>query len=184
MSGFRNQAKEVQERELSLIRDYEARLITLEETSLTHSLDQSSTLSTALSRISISLRNFLRVQMGGEEPEPDPTDPNDPAFSLAVEDDREPWAVTESASHALERECELARLERENEDLRRMLGLIGMEKGRFASPFANRGHGMNGSGIMRREDSIGASPLMTRTSSMVGAGDTVRPLGFKRNRNY
>jgi hypothetical protein len=88
----------------------------------------------SLGRISHVLRQLLRAQ-GGEPPEPSPpTSPEvDPLQPPHVED-REPWttlaarepwtapAVT-GADHAMEREIELARLEKENEELRRMLGI-------------------------------------------------------------
>jgi len=84
-----------------------------------------------LGRISHVLRQLLRAQ-GGEPPEPEPSPESD--LALAPAEDREPWttlaarepwtapAVT-GADHAMEREIELARLEKENEELRRLLGI-------------------------------------------------------------
>ncbi|KAJ6584871.1 hypothetical protein B0H19DRAFT_399204 [Mycena capillaripes] len=135
MNTFRNRAKDVQERELALSREYESQLLARQEDSDSHDLESSTTVYESLGRISHVLRQLLRAQ-GGEPPEPSPTaSPEvDPLQPLHVED-REPWttlaarepwtapAVT-GADHALEREIELARLEKENEELRRMLGII------------------------------------------------------------
>ena len=61
-------------------------------------------------------RQLLRAQ-GGEDADETGT-PADEA------EERAPWTLSHSAEHALEREIELARLECENQELRRMLGLI------------------------------------------------------------
>ncbi|KAJ7696047.1 hypothetical protein B0H17DRAFT_1178107 [Mycena rosella] len=134
MNTFRNRAKDVQERELALAREYESQLLARQEDSDSHDLGSSTTVYESLSRISHVLRQLLRAQ-GGEPPEPEV----DPAVAVAVPDplpveDREPWTTLAArepwtaptvtgADHALEREIELARLEKENEELRRMLGV-------------------------------------------------------------
>ncbi|PPR05352.1 hypothetical protein CVT24_007966 [Panaeolus cyanescens] len=116
MSAFRNRAQDVQERELSLIREYEAKLLAREEENANKDLYASMAISNSLIRLSHLLRQVLRSQ-NGEQIE-SPTD-------IAEEHDtREPWIAAASADHALERDIELARLEKENEELRRLLGLL------------------------------------------------------------
>ncbi|KAJ6512156.1 hypothetical protein C8R47DRAFT_683314 [Mycena vitilis] len=134
MNTFRNRAKDVQERELALSREYESQLLARQEDSDSHDLGSSTMVYESLGRISHVLRQLLRAQ-GGEPPEPSPTvtPETDASQPLPVED-REPWttlaarepwtaASVTGADHALEREIELARLEKENEELRRMLGI-------------------------------------------------------------
>ncbi|KAJ7459736.1 hypothetical protein FB451DRAFT_1141531 [Mycena latifolia] len=133
MNTFRNRAKDVQERELALAREYESQLLARQEECDSHDLGSSTTVYESLSRISHVLRQLLRAQ-GGEPPEPEvdptaapppkplPVEDREPWTSLAA---REPWTAptVTGADHALEREIELARLEKENEELRRMLGV-------------------------------------------------------------
>ncbi|KAJ7175740.1 hypothetical protein C8R46DRAFT_857998, partial [Mycena filopes] len=134
MNTFRNRAKDVQERELALSREYESQLLARQEDSDSHDLGSSTTVYESLGRISHVLRQLLRAQ-GGEPPEPELTaegeaapevplhvDAREPWTTLAA---REPWTAPSvtGADHALEREIELARLEKENEELRRMLGV-------------------------------------------------------------
>ncbi|KAJ7095984.1 hypothetical protein B0H15DRAFT_774547 [Mycena belliarum] len=133
MNTFRTRARDVQQRELALAREYESQLLARQEDSDSHDLGSSTTVYEALGRISHVLRQLLREQ-NGEPPEPevDPAAPPAPR-PLPVED-REPWTTLAArepwtaptvtgADHALEREIELARLEKENEELRRMLGV-------------------------------------------------------------
>jgi hypothetical protein len=108
--------RDVQERELSLIREYESKLLAREEENTTHDLSTSSALSASLARLSHVLRQFLR-SLGGEGQEQE----------RSSDEDREQWRDTVEAQHALERECELARLEKENEELRLMLDMIGYD---------------------------------------------------------
>ena len=105
----------IQERELSLIRDFEMRLLAREEENANAELQTNIIVSDAVSRISNLLRQLLRAQ-GGEE-----ADSQVPADEA---EEREPWTLGQAAEQALEREIELARLEKENEELRRMLGMI------------------------------------------------------------
>lgn len=116
MSTFRTRAQSVQERELSLIRDFEAKLLAREEENGDRELQAHSAISVAIVRLSYLLRRLLRAQ-GGEDVDPPPS----PADEAA---EREPWTAAQAAHHALEREIELARLEKENEELRRMLGML------------------------------------------------------------
>ena len=111
----------MQERELSIIREYESKLLAREEENAVQDLSSSAALSGSLARLSHILRQFLR-SLGGEGVE-----------QLADHDDREPWTMSAAAQHALERECELARLEKENEELRLMLDMVGYDHGKDAS---------------------------------------------------
>ncbi|KAG6868618.1 hypothetical protein C0993_000421 [Termitomyces sp. T159_Od127] len=114
IKDFRNRAKEVQEQELSLIREYETKLLARQDEYVAQDLASAVTFSQSLARLSHLLRHFLR-SLNGE-------DLASPVTSEDGEDNREPWAASAASQHALERETELSRLETENEELRRMLG--------------------------------------------------------------
>jgi hypothetical protein len=102
----------VQEHELSLIRDYEQRLLELEEAAAAHELVTSTALSQSFARLSSALRLYLRC-LSGEDAEPRDMDMGE----------EEGLDSTPAADWAMGREIELARLEKENEVLRRMLGI-------------------------------------------------------------
>jgi hypothetical protein len=127
---------------LSLIRDFESKLLALEEQNAIAELQVDSAISVAFSRLSYLLRQLLRAQ-GGEDVDPPPS-PIDEAA------EREPWTAAQAADHALEREIELARLEKENEELRRMLGLLPAQPRR-----ENIDHPFND---VRRTDSMHGHP--------------------------
>ncbi|TFK40628.1 hypothetical protein BDQ12DRAFT_679779 [Crucibulum laeve] len=116
MSNFRNRAKDVQERELTLIREYETKLLAREEEIAAQDLQNTTAISSSLARLSHVLRQLLRSE-GGEDAEA-------PTTRVDDDEDREPWTAAAAADYALEREIELARLEKENEELRRMMGLV------------------------------------------------------------
>jgi len=117
MSAFRNRAREVQENELAVIRDFESRILSLQDEDSTKRLIASTAQSESLARLSRSFRQFMR-SVGGEGPDR-PSSDDSPKT-----EDIESWSVASTgAQWALERDCELARLERENEELRRMIGL-------------------------------------------------------------
>ncbi|KII86887.1 hypothetical protein PLICRDRAFT_113936 [Plicaturopsis crispa FD-325 SS-3] len=118
MSAFRNRAREVQEHELSLIREYETKLLEREDADATRELTSSSSLSQSLAQISHLLRLYMR-SLNGEDVER----PEGPALG----DDEHEWTNVAASDWALERECELARLERENEVLRRLVGQAPLE---------------------------------------------------------
>lgn len=109
----------MQERELSLIREYETKLLAREEENATQELSTSTALSESFARLSHLLRLILRSQ-AGEDVEP----PTEPRNLDDDEEDREPWATIDPSDYSMEREIELARLEKENEELRRMIGLL------------------------------------------------------------
>ena len=107
----------MQERELSLIREYETKLLGLEDGNSGQELRQHTETSESLRRMAHLLRQLLRTQ-GGEE-----------GMGEVEDSEEEEWggwkAVGQgSADYGLEREIELARLEKENEELKRMMGLL------------------------------------------------------------
>lgn len=118
---FRNRAQTVQENELSLIRHYESNLLQLEEENSSKELEASTRISESISRMSEVLRNCLR-EVGGERTSKHDTEDGDSEEDLDLLE-REPWQSTDAAhaEWALEREIELARLERENEELKALI---------------------------------------------------------------
>ncbi|KAI0045886.1 hypothetical protein FA95DRAFT_1494862 [Auriscalpium vulgare] len=111
MSQFRVRAHEVQERELTIIRDFEARIIARETVAQEQQLAASTTFSESLTHVSRLLRQTMR-SLGGEDIDTPPPE----------EEDLGPWDELAASEWALERECELSRLEKENQMLRRLMG--------------------------------------------------------------
>ncbi|KAK7690350.1 hypothetical protein QCA50_007007 [Cerrena zonata] len=184
MTTFRKRANEVQERELAIIREYETKLLIHETEELVKLLENTTSQSSSLTTLGVTLRMMMR-SLQGEEPEYLPEDfdadgsvsrdPTHIASSLSLnlpsgvnslELNETEVAQKEkelaAAEWALERECELARLERENEHLRNLLA----------------GHAQIGS--MRVEDNKGTlkelpkvDPLpKTKTISEVDVNDS------------
>ncbi|KAI0081571.1 hypothetical protein K474DRAFT_1247431 [Panus rudis PR-1116 ss-1] len=141
MATFRNRANEVQQRELAIIREYEEKLLVRETEELVKALEASTSQHDSLSRLGNTLRSMMR-SLNGEDPEYLPEDyqsPDDPlnshypstlsltlptgvnSLDLNESDVAERERQLAAAEWALEREAELARLERENEHLRRLL---------------------------------------------------------------
>jgi hypothetical protein len=110
--------QDVQERELSLIREYETKLLARQEEDATHDLSASTAVSESLGRISNLLRRFLRT-LGGED-----IDPQAMHVDNDSDENREPRDPVTAAEYALERDIELVRLEKENEELQRMMGVV------------------------------------------------------------
>ncbi|KAG6808996.1 hypothetical protein H0H92_002063 [Tricholoma furcatifolium] len=108
--------RDVQERELSLIREFETQLLARQEEYVAQDLATNTAVSESLVRVSRILRQVLRL-LGGEDVEL-PT-----GQKADDEENREPWSSATTSDHALQREIELVRLEIENEELKRMLGL-------------------------------------------------------------
>ncbi|KAI9508403.1 hypothetical protein F5148DRAFT_911386 [Russula earlei] len=106
MGLFRQRANDVQCQELTRIREFESRILERETEAQAAQLGMQTAFAASLTRVSALLRSALRAFDG----EPDDGDP-----------DASDWA--------LERECELARLERENVVLRTLLGVPGGEEG-------------------------------------------------------
>ena len=168
----------MQEHELTLIREYEARLLAKESENLRRILSSTITESISLGRISTALRSLFRVVNGEDVPSPPSASPPPEAdgsrsgefdFGEKGEDD---WA--------LERECELSRLERENAVLRRLLGLDVHEPEYLASGRIGSG-GVNSADQQR--PSIPRQTEGTVQKKMLGgAPGTVGPYGtYKRS---
>ncbi|KAG8214546.1 hypothetical protein J3R82DRAFT_9607 [Butyriboletus roseoflavus] len=121
MGAFRTRARDVQEDELALTREYEARLLAKESENLLRALSSTTAESISLGRISATLRSLLRVLNGEDVPCPSSSSP--PAETNNSPSDDIDFGQREGDDRALERECELSRLERENAVLRRLLGL-------------------------------------------------------------
>jgi len=95
---------DIQSQELTRIREYESRILERESEAQIAQLGVQTAFSASLTRVSALLRTALRA-VDGESEDGDP----------------------DAADWALERECELARLERENAMLRMLLGVPGGE---------------------------------------------------------
>ncbi|KAG6337315.1 hypothetical protein ID866_1777 [Astraeus odoratus] len=122
MSAFRTRARDVQEHELALIREYESKLLARESENLHRALISSTTESASLGRISSALRTLMRVINGEEGPTREvSSSPLSRSSMMGVEEEEFNGETKEDK--ALEQEIELARLEQENAILRRMLGL-------------------------------------------------------------
>ncbi|KAG8957369.1 hypothetical protein FRC03_010212 [Tulasnella sp. 419] len=139
MSKFRSQAHAAQQHELTLTRHYESLLLARESSTLNQELAASTQISQSLSRLSYLIRQALRAN-GGEEPEPDPAEvlrtidpetgepiPSENTSSKDLSDEMgggySADAGLERDDWALEREIEITRLEKENEELRKLLGI-------------------------------------------------------------
>ncbi|KAI0718903.1 hypothetical protein C8T65DRAFT_637311 [Cerioporus squamosus] len=135
MSKFRNHAFAAQQHELTMTRHYETLLQSLDTSLVQNNFANNADATESLYRLAQHLRSLMRA-MNGEDPDspaPQPLNSHDPSSSSssssssshpsiptseevnALLTSREDWAV--------EREFEIARLEQENEALRRMLGI-------------------------------------------------------------
>ncbi|KAJ8472483.1 hypothetical protein ONZ45_g16633 [Pleurotus djamor] len=130
MSKFRNHALAAQNHELTLTKHYEALLSSRETQSMNSDMNSTINLQWSIHRLSHHLRNLLR-SMSGEPPDSDSLI-EDPDYDGDVEPvnleelqqlvDR----LTEredGGDWAIEREIEIDRLEKENHQLRQMLGI-------------------------------------------------------------
>lgn len=165
--------RDVQEHELALIREYEARLLAKESENLLRVLSSTTAESISLGRISATLRSLLRVLNGEDVPSPTcqslpPENNNSDEFDFGQREDDD-WA--------LERECELARLERENAVLRRLLGLDVEESERLT------GTGSRVDPVDQQRASIPRHNDGTVPKKMLGgAPGTVGPYGTYKRR--
>ncbi|THG96167.1 hypothetical protein EW026_g5619 [Hermanssonia centrifuga] len=171
MTTFRTRANEVQQRELTLMREYERKLLLRETEELSKALERSTHFSTSLGRIGGALRAIMRA-LGGE-------DPSFNSLELDIQtnengkqttaDERE--SELAAAEWALERECELTRLEQEN----RLLKQLAMEHaGIFAS--GNLVGGGDGIRELPKLPVILKVPARTRKGKLGGKG--VGPFGM------
>lgn len=159
--------KDVQERELSLIREYEAKLLAREEENSKKDLDTTTAISHSLVHLSYLLRQVLRSQNGeGTE---------SPVTRMDDDENREPWTVSAASDYALERDIELARLEKENEELRRLMGLL---------PFQHRKDSGSEYGAAFEAPPPMRLPSMQKVSSSGGGGKSAQQYEiFKRTRS-
>ncbi|KAF7347479.1 hypothetical protein MVEN_01504100 [Mycena venus] len=197
MAKFRNHALATQQHELNLTRHYEALLLTRETQNLSMDLASGTDLARSLQRVSQLLRGMLR-SMAGEDtdlPNPDPdydggesgvgfVDPSDlEALVNALDETGQPgYTGTEGREDwAFERECEITRLEQENAELRRLLGIdpeslaasgvnldFEREPGRYASILSARRR--SGSGHMQQGS--GDGPRVSYWDTAGGNGNT------------
>ena len=104
-----------------MIREYEAKLLAKESENLLRLLSSTTAESISLGRISAALRSLLRVLNG--EDVPCPSSPRPPPETNSPPSEDFDFGQREDDDWAMERECELSRLERENAVLRRLAGL-------------------------------------------------------------
>lgn len=117
MTKFRNHALAAQQHELTLRRHYETLWLSRAAVSVNGDIASNSHISESLHRLTENLRKLLR-SLGGEDPEASNDTDEKPLTELVNyldDESREDWSV--------EREAEIARLEKENEELRKMLGI-------------------------------------------------------------
>lgn len=99
------------------MRQYETALIESESVALLEQLKTDTSISLVVANASKLLRSILRL-LGGEEPESAGTPPEYDFLGLRV---------TGEMDDSLDRECELHRLQKENEELRLLLELSKLE---------------------------------------------------------
>ena len=159
-----------------MIRKYEAALLAKEAEQLTEDLDANMAFSSSISTLGKNLRKALRALDGEDAPESG--------------DERDDMATLAASEWALDRECELARLEKENTELRRMLGLeVEVEQTSISLSTAGSASEQSGHG-QRSQIGDGAQPLTTPTGPgkgpqkiLGGMPGSVGPFGtFKRMR--
>ncbi|KAI6044828.1 hypothetical protein EDC04DRAFT_2560725 [Pisolithus marmoratus] len=121
MSAFRTRARDVQEHELALIRDYESKLLKKESENLLRALTTSTSESVSLGRMSSALRKLMRV-LNGEDAPPH-SGSSSPDSASSPENEMFEFDEGRKYDRALEQEIELVRLQKENIILRRMLNL-------------------------------------------------------------
>ncbi|KAI0055310.1 hypothetical protein BV25DRAFT_1833258 [Artomyces pyxidatus] len=190
MGQFRVRAHEVQEQELNLIRDFESRILARETAEQEQQLAASTTFFESLTRVSRLLRQTMRA-IGGEDATAPPPSyrehlESQPEYEYALDEGE--WDEVVAAEWALERECELARLEKENEMLRRLAGEPVEEPDEGARPVGGgMGAGMGGAG--HGEDGTGRVSVLPFASAreqgvmLGGPRGTVGPFGtYKKMR--
>ena len=120
-----------QQHELTLTRHYEALLLTRETQSMSSDLTTAANVTLSLQRLSQHFRGLLR-SLAGEDPDPDNDNDDNNNTAELVSDLAELTAIVEALDTddpptreewSLERECEISRLEKENQDLRSLLGI-------------------------------------------------------------
>ncbi|KAH7097709.1 hypothetical protein BKA62DRAFT_715647 [Auriculariales sp. MPI-PUGE-AT-0066] len=136
MTRFRKSALENQKRELSISRTYESVLLAREERQERAALETETRTRDVLSRLGSRLRSAWRTSQGEVVTDCSFTTSSFQTYPLPDSDE----GARALADWSLERECELARLERENADLRRMIGQP-VQGYPYALDAAHGGHG-------------------------------------------
>jgi regulator of replication initiation timing len=108
-----------QQHELTLTRHYEGLLLARETNELNQELQSSTQISMSATRLSQLLRRTLR-SVGGEVTS---DEPQTPESTLEEAGAGGYTGTSEGEDWALERESEISRLEKENEELRKLLGI-------------------------------------------------------------
>ncbi|EIW64041.1 uncharacterized protein TRAVEDRAFT_138454 [Trametes versicolor FP-101664 SS1] len=121
MSKFRAHSSAAQQHELSLTRHYEALMQSLDSSLASTDLSHNTTTTLSLHRLAQTLRVLLQ-SLNGEPSELHPP-PDEPTSAIAAPSDPLATLLDARDDWALERETEISRLERENEELRRALGI-------------------------------------------------------------
>lgn len=135
MTKFRSHAVAAQQHELTLTRHYENLLITRENASFQSDISSNASVGTSLDRLSQYLRALIK-SLAGKEPEPISRDefpsvssyPPQPYASIESEAEPSDSELLEELlanqeDWAVDRESEISRLEQENEELRKILGI-------------------------------------------------------------
>ncbi|KJA28561.1 hypothetical protein HYPSUDRAFT_177723 [Hypholoma sublateritium FD-334 SS-4] len=136
MSKFRNHAVAAQQHELTLTRHYESLLLSRDSHNLSSDLTANTNMSQSLQRLCYHLRGLLK-SMAGEDMAYQNIDPDYDQLGFNAADLEELTQLLESLDEkggtypgrdkredwAIERESEISRLEAENEELRRILGI-------------------------------------------------------------
>ncbi|KAL6307635.1 hypothetical protein BKA93DRAFT_815671 [Sparassis latifolia] len=133
MSKFRSHALAAQRHELTLTQHYENLIVARETSLLQADLSSNNAVTHSLQRISENLRALLRT-LAGEESDLSDNSEASRAASAADSDGEDERGLNQTDGEllegllgrqdwALERESEIARLEKENEELRKILGI-------------------------------------------------------------
>ncbi|KAL0576879.1 hypothetical protein V5O48_005114 [Marasmius crinis-equi] len=137
MSKFRNHTLAAQQHELTLQRHYETLLMARTTHDQSNDFTSTINMSRSIHRLLITLRHLLSSMSGEENPDPPESDdaggyvdPSELASlleslesKLSTEDTDGYPEIGSSSDWAVERECEISRLEKENDELRKMLDI-------------------------------------------------------------
>lgn len=173
-----------QQHELTLTRHYESLLLVRESNALSQDLEAQTKLSASLARLSQLLRQALRAN-AGEDPEAEENE-NDftTAESLlaAANPEQQPGGysnnpLSEREDWALEREAEINRLEAENAQLRKLLGIDENTIGVSEEEWNGLDHRPRFTGSLR------GGPMGRKPSLMGGRGSFGSPSSSLQNQD-
>ncbi|KAG8928316.1 hypothetical protein FRC01_006131 [Tulasnella sp. 417] len=173
MSKFRNQAHAAQQHELTLTRHYESLLLARESSVMSQDLEEATKVSLSLSRLSHYIRQAIRASNGEPVEDENGESSNANPDADAVEDNTRGYSGPEREDWALERESEINRLEKENEELRKLLkidssgaALVGATEEEWAGTDLSLGAPRR----LNTGNFRGGSVAMGRKSSLMGGG--------------